>query len=160
MKWGSWVLSFVANKSTVGLKFKLFIIFSKYFRFIIHSLLVSFFLDSISASSLNTCGTWVTGIQLSCFKIKFHIRYTTWSISIDLVLSILFIAATADVLSIWIKMWILWKLLHKAFNPNNAALSSKIFMCRWDSSDEKFPPSYFLPLMQPTLLKMHQYLTL
>ena len=37
-------------------------------------------------------------------------------------------------------MWILWKLLHKTFNPNNTALSSKIFMYWWDSSDEKSPP--------------------
>ena len=30
-------------------------------------------------------------------------------------------------------------MLHKAFNQSNAALSSKIFMCCWDSSDEKSP---------------------
>ena len=67
--------------------------------------------------------------QLSCLKIKHRIRCTTWSTSIDLVLTILFIAATADELSVWPKMWILWKLLHKSFNPDNAALSSQIFMC-------------------------------
>ena len=133
------MLSLVVNKSTVGLKLRHFIIFSKYFRFIIHFVLVACFLHSISASSLNIPGMWVDVTQLSSFKIKFQTRFTTWSISIDLVLPILFIAATADVLSVWIKMWILWKLLHKTFNPNNAALSSTIVMCCWDSSDEKSP---------------------
>ena len=132
------MLSLVANKSTVGLKFKLSIIFSNYFRFIILSVLVSCFLDSISASSLNIPGMWVAVIQLSYFKVKFHVRCTTWSISIDLVLPV-YLLLPQQMLSIWIKIWILWKLLHKVFNPNNVVLSSKIFMCCWDSSDEKSP---------------------
>ena len=49
---------------------------------------------------------------------------------------------------VWIKMWVLWNLLHKAFRPNNAALSSKIFMCCWDSSDQKSPP-VLLPAIDP-----------
>ena len=38
-------------------------------------------------------------------------------------------------------MWILWKLLYKAFNPHNAAMVYKIFMCYWDSSDVKSSPA-------------------
>ena len=96
--------------------------------------------------------------QLLCFKIKFHIRCTTRSISIDLALPILFIAATADVLPNLIKIWIIWKLLHKNFNPNNEALISKIFMCCWDSSDEKSPSVLLAATDGPHLLKTHQYL--
>ena len=68
----------------------------------------------------------------------------------DLVLPILFIAATVDVLSVWIKMWLLWKLLHKAFDPDDAALSSKIFMCCWDSSIEES-----LPVLHPAIDAPH-----
>ena len=107
IKWERWVSSLVANKWTVSLKFKLFIIFSKYFRFITHSVLVSCFLDSTSASSLNIPGMLVAVILLPYFKIKFYIRCTTQSISIDLVLPILLIVTTADVLSIWIIIRIL-----------------------------------------------------
>ena len=124
----------MANKSTVGLEFKHFIIFKIFLVY--HSLCSSFMLPWLYINYLIKY-TWNVS-QLSWFKIKFHIRWTTWSISIDLVLPILFIAATADVLSIWITMWILWKLLHRAFSQDNA--SSKIFMCCWNSSDEKSPP--------------------
>ena len=134
------MLRLVANKSPIGLKFKHFIIFKIFLVY--HSLCSSFMLPWLYISYLIKY-TWNVS-QLWCFKIKFHVRWTTWSISIDLVLPILFIAATADVLSIWITMWILWKLLHNAFSPDNALLSSKIFMCCWDSSDQKSPP-FLLP---------------
>ena len=65
------MLSLVENKSTFGLKFKHFIISSKYFWFIIHFVLVSCFLESISASSSNIPGMGVS-VSPSYYVAKYN----------------------------------------------------------------------------------------
>ena len=89
-------MSLLANESTRWYKIQTFYYLFKIFL-VNHPLCSSFILNSISSSSLNIPGMWVVVMQLSFLKIKFHSKCTTWSISIDLILPILFIAATADV---------------------------------------------------------------
>ena len=112
------------NKSTVGINPNFSTANFKSCLFNIHSVLNSCCLDSLSASTLRTPGIWVAESQLF-FKItQCHILCTTWFISKNWVLPILFIAATAEVLSSWSRIWECLTLSHNDLNPYSAVFNS------------------------------------
>ena len=151
-KFSSWLLSLDVNNSIYGETLSWddseFRLTWEPLRFSINSVLSSCFLDSLSASSLNTPGICIAVSQLFCVLMNSHIRCTSLSIPIDFTLPILLTAETADVISIWIRMWLMNSFLHKAPRPNLAAFSSKILICCWVSS-ENCPPVLFCPSDAP-----------
>ena len=139
MNSSSWILMLDANKSTVETNRNFSTINSKSCLFKIHSVLNSWCLDFLPASILGTPGIWVAESQLLLEIIQCYISCTTWSsttalylvyniISEDWVLPILFISATAQVLSSWSRMREFLTLSHNNLNPYSAAINSKVLM--------------------------------
>ena len=119
-------------------------------RFSIYSVLSSYFLVSLSASSKSTREICVAVSQLFCVLMNSHVRCTSFFISVDFTHPILLIAETADVLSVWIRMWLLNSVLRNALKLNLAALSSKTLMCCWIFSVDNVHLFHFFLVMPPS----------
>ena len=129
MNFPSWILMRDAKKSTFETNPNFSTINLKSCLFKLHSVLNSCCVDSLSASILGTPGTWVAETQVLLGIIHCYISFTNWSIiSEDRVLPILFISATAQVLSSWSRMREFLTLPHNDLNPYSAALNSKVLM--------------------------------
>ena len=129
MNFPSWILMRDAKKSTFETNPNFSTINLKSCLFKIHSVLNSCCVDSLSASILGTPGTWVAETQVLLGIIHCYISFTNWSIiSEDRVLPILFISATAQVLSSWSRMREFLTLSHNNLNPYSAAINSKVLM--------------------------------
>ena len=132
----------------------------KFFRNILkvppvqHSFCSKFLLPEFSISTLikyswdMCCSHPVVCVLMNSLTMHFII-------SIDLTVAISLIAETADVLSIWIRMWRLNSFLHNVLKPNLEASNSKILMCCWFFCWE-CPPVLFWLSDAPSQMMGHQ----
>ena len=132
------MLSLDANKSITGEALSFFAIIYNENPFISKFLFSRFSISIFMKYLWDMCRK----SQLFCALVKTHIRCTS-SILIDFTLPILLLAQKADMLSIWIIIWLLNSFENNAFKANLAASSYKILMFCGLSSVENCPHVLF-----------------